>query len=65
MFWNSDKDYGRREVVSINRLQPWSSDCRVLELSQNIRSGADEWFPSVLDECRLGALSEANYNFLH
>ena len=48
-----------------HHLQPWQGDSRVLELNTNIRSGADEWFSEVLDECRRGALSEVNYRFLH
>ena len=46
-------------------LQPWRGDCRIWELSRNIRSGADEWLSTVLDECRAGTLSDDNYNFLH
>ena len=38
---------------------------RVLELNTNIRSGDDRWFSDVLDECRRGELSDANYRFLH
>ena len=36
-----------------------------LELSVNIRSRADVWYSSVIDECRRGRLTEENYNFLH
>ena len=46
-------------------LQPWQGNERVLELNQKIRSGEDVWFSNVLDECRVGKLSDANYNFLH
>ena len=46
-------------------LQPWRGESRVWELSQNIRSGEDEWFSEVLEQCRQGELSQANYNFLH
>ena len=51
--------------VSTFHLQSWTGKARVLELKQNLRSGEDQWFSSVLDECRLGALQEDNYNFLH
>ena len=46
-------------------LQEWSGKHRVWELSENICSGEDVWFSQVLDQCRLGQLSEQNYNFLH
>ena len=39
----------------------WGSDCNSVqqlhELTVNKRSGEDEWFASVIDECRDGALS--------
>ena len=38
---------------------------RISEHSVNIRSGEDEWLPTVLNECREGNLSESNCNFLH
>ena len=53
------------ETLETFYLQPWHEKARVLELSQNIRSGEDVWFSNVLDECRIGNLSDANYNFLH
>lgn len=56
MFWDSKISFS---------LQPWQDKERILHLSVNQRSGADKWFSSVLDECREGALSESNYNFLH
>ena len=46
-------------------LQSWSGTSRVWELNTNIRSGEDKWWSALLDECRQGSLSEANYNFLH
>ena len=46
-------------------LQTWSTGARVLELTTNIRSGADVWFSNVLEACRAGALEEDDYNFLH
>ena len=62
MFWYSpQKDEGRDNF----HVQPWHGECRIWELSQNIRSGADEWLSTVLDECRMGDLKEENYNFLH
>ena len=56
MFW--DASY-------IHSLQPWENGKRVLHLSENLRSGSDEWFSTLLDQCRVGALDETNYNFLH
>ena len=46
-------------------LQMWEDEKRVLELTQNIRSGADVWYSQLLDECRRGELKIENYNFLH
>jgi len=46
-------------------LQRWSNNERVLQLSTNIRSGEDAWWNEVLEQCRLGALSEDNYNWMH
>ena len=48
-----------------DHLQSWHGHSRVWELSQNLRSGEDEWFSEVLDQCRVGDLKEENYNFLH
>ena len=62
MFWYAGKD---GDSDGHYHLQPWDAQCRIWELSRNIRSGADEWLSAVLDECRVGALSEDNYNFLH
>ena len=56
MFWYDIEDLS---------LQPWTGRERMLHLDTNERSGADTWFAEVLIECREGALSEANYNFLH
>ncbi len=36
-----------------------------LELTVNIRNGADVWYAAVIEECRKGKLTEENYNFLH
>ena len=49
---------------SYNLLSRGQGGRRVLELSRKIRSGADEWFSDVLNECRLGTLSGDNSNFL-
>ena len=58
MFWDGAQiDWG---------LQCWpKSNSLVHELSQNIRSGDDKWWNQVLEEARVGALSEDNYNWLH
>ena len=65
MFWHGPDENATESSFSNFHLQPWTEKARVLELNQNLRSGEDEWFSSVLDECRLGALQEENYNFLH
>ena len=78
MFWLPAKTYPEdvsedpqsstaknNEALESFHLQAWNEKARVLELSQNIRSGDDKWFSDVLDQCRLGQLSEQNYNFLH
>ena len=46
-------------------LQRWGNNERVLQLSTNIRSGEDAWWNEVLEQCRLGALSDDNYNWMH
>ena len=46
-------------------LQEWKPSMRVLELSVNIRSGQDLWWNEVLEECRIGALSENNFDWIH
>ena len=56
VFWDSN---------AWETLQTWSGSERVLELTTNIRSGADVWFSHVLEACRAGALEEDDYNFLH
>ena len=61
MFWRR----ARQEDEHNDHLQPWRGRCRVWELSQNLRSGEDQWFSEVLDQCRVGNLEEDNYNFLH
>ena len=57
-FWDcAENDWG---------LQRWpQSNAFVHELSQNIRSGDDRWWNQVLEQARVGALSEDNYNWLH
>jgi len=35
------------------------------ELTINHRSGSDVWYSSVIEQCRVGALKEDDYNFLH
>ena len=58
MFWDCQTtDWG---------LQKWpGSNTYVHELSENIRSGEDRWWSQVLDQARLGRLSDENYNWLH
>ena len=49
-----------------DRLQTWSENTgRILHLAVNQRSGADTWFSHILQACRLGALSDMDYNYLH
>ena len=60
MFWQ--REGPRRDNL---HLQEWTGKHRVWELSENLRSGEDVWFSEVLDQCRVGQLSEENYNFLH
>ena len=56
MFW-------RRSEQS---LQAWTAnEARILHLKENQRSGADMWFSEILNACRLGQLSDEDYNFLH
>ena len=62
MFWYSGE----------NKVQAWRSGrdgaarrARAWGLSTNMRSGEDERLSTVLNECREGKLSEANYNFFH
>ena len=61
MFWRR----ALHEDEHNDHLQSWHDHNRVWELSQNLRSGEDEWFSEVLDQCRVGDLKEENYNFLH
>ena len=66
IFWQDRADsVDKTSLTSRFHLQHWSPGKRVLELNTNIRSGEDAWYSQVLDECRMGCLSEANYNFLH
>ena len=58
-------DTGNDDTAVAFRLQEWTAGTRVLELSTNIRSGKDRWWNEVLEQCRQGALSEDNYNWLH
>ena len=46
-------------------LLPWKDGKRMLHLTRNELSGADHWFSSVLSACRVGNLTENDYNFLH
>ncbi len=46
-------------------LQEWEPSRRVLELSTNIRSGKDRWWNEVLEQCRIGALSADNFDWIH
>ena len=50
MFWH--KSLG--DDASNFHMQAWQAGARVRELNQNMRSGEDEWFSEVLDQCRLG-----------
>ena len=61
MFWHAAREGDEHNT----HLQAWQGRSRVWELSQSLRSGADKWFSEVLDQCRMGALEECNYNFLH
>ena len=36
-----------------------------MELSKNLRAGHDLWWSNVLEECRVGCLSEHNFCYLH
>ena len=56
VFWKADHP---------DALQEWTHGVRVLELTVNVRSGADTWFSDVLAACRLGNMLEDDYNFLH
>ena len=57
MFWLG----GRR-----NSLQTWAdTNQRILHLDVNKRSGNDGWFSALLDACRLGEMSDSDYNHLH
>ena len=56
MFWKPNED---------SSLLSWQDGKRMLHLSRNERSGADEWFSHVLNLCRAGNLAEDDYNFLH
>ena len=61
MFWHQERSGSDKH----DHVQSWRGDCRVWELSKNIRSGQDKWFAEVLDQCRMGALTPDNYSFLH
>ena len=54
-----------RSLQDRAHLEAWAGESRVFELNTNIRSGEDKWWSGLLDDCRQGNLSEANYNFLH
>ena len=58
--------FWRNDSIVESPLQSWSGDTsRVMSLTQNRRSGADEWFSYILTCCRMGNLSNTQYNFLH
>ena len=58
--------FWRNDSIVESPLQSWSGDgSRVMSLTQNRRSGADEWFSYILTCCRKGNLSNTQYNFLH
>ena len=78
MMWSIKNTQSRSENPALNNqvaaltqshllpaLQAWDDQTYVFELSRNIRSGSDDWWNSVLEQCRQGALSEANYNWMH
>ena len=71
MMWRAPSDDKTMDMdeplykESHHHLQCWQGKSRVLELTTNIRSGEDQWFAEVLDQCRRGNLSIDNYNFLH
>jgi len=46
-------------------LQEWADSEWVLQLSTNIRSGEDEWWNAVLEQCRQGELTQNNYDWMH
>ena len=46
-------------------LQEWADSEWVLQLSTNIRSGEDEWWNAVLEQCRQGELTQDNYDWMH
>ena len=58
MFWKADYP---------DAVQVWNDDSksRVIDLTVNVRSGADKWFSDLLASCRLGEMCEDDYNFLH
>ena len=57
MFWRPSDERD-------SSLLPWQENKRILHLSQNERSGNDQWFSNVLNACRNENLSEDDYNFL-
>jgi len=62
--WCSARELEDPTAVTFN-LQKWTSGQQVLELSTNIRSGKDAWWNEVLEQCRQGALSQDNYDWIH
>ena len=56
-FWYTDNDSFA--------IQEWKPGVRVMELPKNIRSGHDLLWNDVLEEYRVGRLSEHNFCYLH
>ena len=53
-----------------NALQTWTeaccrTNCKVMDLSVNHRSGGDIWYSDLLTSCREGNLSMSDWQFLH
>ena len=62
--WCQPLDISQSSAVNYT-LQEWAPNERVLQLSTNIRSGEDQWWNEVLEQCRHGCLSDNNYDWLH
>ena len=64
-FWSCFDD-----AHDYNALQKWSepfckTDCRVMDLQVNHRSGSDAWYSDLLKSCREGNMSITDWQFLH
>ena len=60
-FWSCYDD-----ANDVNALQQWQeTNCKVMDLQVNHRSGEDVWYSDMLTSCREGNMSMTDWQFLH